>query len=223
MLRVLWRLLNDWGCRRLAAGIPPCEHALQRLEPPDGQWQPRQVLLFSGHMVDAPSRPAPRFPLDKVPLAEAEIGKNLDQLGAGPGDLALTQGSSGGDLIFAEACKDRGVRLQFMQPFPEAEFIERSVAPAAGDWRSRYYAVKAKLTEPIRCMPEELGPSDRDPFERCNLWMLHTALAFGPEKVRFICLWNGGGGDGPGGTLHMVKEVKKRAGQVVWLDTRKLW
>lgn len=219
------RLLNDLGFRPdcVSAGIATFERPLQRLKPPEAQWQPRQVLLFSGHMVDAPDRPTPRFPLDKVPLAEAEIATALDQLSVGPDDLALTQGASGGDLIFAEACQARGIRLQLMQPFPEAEFIERSVVPAAGDWRSRFYAVNAKLTQSIRCMPKELGPSKRDPYERCNLWLLYTALAHGPEKVRFVCLWNGGDGDGPGGTADMMEEVKKRTGQVVWLDTRRLW
>jgi len=218
------RLLQDLGFRPdcVAAGIATFERALQRLNSPEQQ--PRQILLFSGHMVDAPGRSTPRFPLAKVPLAEAAIANALDQLGVGPEDLAFTQGASGGDLIFAEACQARGVKLQLLQPFPEPDFIERSVAPAAGDWRSRYYAVKAKLAQerPPRCMTKELGESERDPYERCNLWLLNTALAYGPEKVRFVCLWNGGDGDGPGGTRHMVEEVKKRTGQVVWLDTRKL-
>jgi hypothetical protein len=38
-----------------------------------------------------------------------------------------------------------------------------------------------------------------------------------------VCLWNGGGGDGPGGTAHMYNEVKRRTGRVTWLDTRTLW
>jgi tetratricopeptide (TPR) repeat protein len=219
------RLLNDLGFRpdHVAAGIKTFERNLQRLKRPTETWQPRQVVLFSGHMVDAPDRATPRFPLDKVAIAEAEIAKALDKLGAGSDDLALTQGASGGDLIFAEACLALGVKLQLMQPFTEPEFIERSVAPAAGDWRSRFYAVKAKLTQPALCMQTELGVAARNPFERCNLWLLYTALAYGPEKVRFVCLWNGGGGDGPGGTAQMMEEVKKRTGQVVWLDTRKLW
>jgi tetratricopeptide (TPR) repeat protein len=219
------RLLNDLGFRpeQVAAGIKTFERGLERLKKPAETWQPRQVLLFSGHMVDAPDRPTPRFPLDKAPIAEAAIAKALDKLGAGPEDLALTQGASGGDLIFIEACQTRGVRVQLLQPFKEPEFIERSVAPAAGDWRSRFFAVKGKLTLPTLCMPNELGPSKRDPFERCNQWLLYTALAYGPEKVRFVCLWNGGGGDGPGGTQHMREEVKKRTGRVDWLDTRKLW
>lgn len=73
-------------------------------------------------------------------------------------------------------------------------------------------------------MPEVLGPLPQgaDPYERCNLWLLYTALALGIDKVRFICLWNGEGGDGPGGTAHMYREVNDRTGQVTWIDTGKL-
>ena len=37
-------------------------------------------------------------------------------------------------------------------------------------------------------MPDELGPLPNgvDPFERCNLWLLYTTLAWGVDKVRFI-------------------------------------
>ena len=48
-------------------------------------------------------------------------------------------------------------------------------------------------------------------------------INYGLNRVRFICLWNGGGGDSTGGTAHMVREVKRRTGQVSWLDTRQLW
>ena len=86
------------------------------------------------------------------------------------------------------------------------------------------------LCLPPRVMPDELGPLPRDShgnelnaFERCNLWLLNSALACGIKRTRFICLWNGSGGDGPGGTAHMMDEVQQRTGQVTWLDTRKLW
>jgi hypothetical protein len=74
-------------------------------------------------------------------------------------------------------------------------------------------------------MPDELGPLPEgvDPFERCNLWLLYTALACDTDKVRAIVLWNGSGGDGPGGTEHMCKEVQRRTGRVTWLDTRQLF
>ena len=68
-------------------------------------------------------------------------------------------------------------------------------------WRERYYELSAGAKEPPQIMPDQLGPlpkGGKDPFERCNLWLLCTALASGVDKVRFVCLWNGGGGDGPG-------------------------
>lgn len=32
---------------------------------------PRNVVLFSGHMIDAPGRKTPRFPADVEPIAPA--------------------------------------------------------------------------------------------------------------------------------------------------------
>ncbi|WP_418646958.1 hypothetical protein ACNQFN_15845 [Thauera butanivorans] len=188
--------------------------------------QPDRVFLFSGHMIDAPDRPSPRFPPDKEGAAAREIAAALDRHHAGPGDLALAQAAAGGDLLFLEACRRRGVRCQILLPFDEPQFIQRSILPSADGaaWAQRYLALKAELAVAPRIMPAELGPLPEgvDPFGRCNLWLLHSALAFGADKVRFICLWNGGGGDGPGGTAHMYQEVKRCAGQVDWIDTRTL-
>jgi hypothetical protein len=187
---------------------------------------PRQVFLFSGHMIDTPDRPTPRFPPEKAPLAARRIGEALDASAAGPQDLALAQGASGGDILFLEACHARGVRMLLMQPFPEPEFIERSILPAADGerWRERYLALRAALAEPPRVMPDAPGPhvDATNRYERCNLWMLDTALSWGAERLRFICLWNGAGGDGPGGTAFMVEAVRRRHGHVTWIDTRTL-
>lgn len=192
-----------------------------------GSPQPRQVLLFSGHMIDAPGRMPPRFPPEKEPIATQKIAEALGQLNAGPDDLALTQGACGGDLLFTEACQQRGVKVHWLQPFREPDFIQLSVARCGEAWRGRYLNARAGLAAPIHSAPDVLGEAspnapDGYPYERCNLWLLYTALAFGADKVRFICLWNGKGGDGRGGTAHMFNEVKRRAGQVMWLDTRLL-
>jgi tetratricopeptide (TPR) repeat protein len=222
-------LLQDLGFRpdTVAAGIATFARALERVQKPEERWQPRQVLLFSGHRIDAPDRKTPRFPPDKEDVAAQAIGAGLDQLGAGSEDLALSQAAAGSDLLFIEACQKRGVCCQILLPLIEPEFIERSILPSTGGekWRNRFYAMKSKLTEPIRIMPDELGPLPKgvNPFERCNLWLLYSALTCGIDKVRFVTLWNGGGGDGPGGTAHMYNEVKRRTGRVTWLDTRKLW
>ena len=193
---------------------------------------PDKVFLFSGHMIDTPDRLIPRFPADKEDRAAARIGEALDRLGAGPNDLAIAQGAAGGDILFGEACLARGVSLQLLLPLPEPEFLAASVLPCCGGdaWRRRYLALRARLTLPPRIMSDELGPlpldlsgKPGDPFERCNRWLLYSALAPGRDRLRFICLWNGDGGDGAGGTAHMVREVTRRTGQVAWLNTRELW
>jgi tetratricopeptide (TPR) repeat protein len=227
--RAQLELLNELGFNpdRVQAGLAVFDRVLGKLNTPESKWEPRQVILFSGHMIDAPDRRTPRFPADKEEVAAQKIAEALESFRAGVEDLALCQAAAGGDQLFLEACQKRGVRCQILLPLPESEFIERSILPSAqGDsWRQRYFQLKERLMDPIRIMPDELGPlpSGVDPFERCNLWLLYTTLAWGIEKARFVCLWNGGGSDGPGGTEHMYNEVKKRTGQVTWIDTRKLW
>jgi len=226
--RAQLELLKDLGFHpeNVDAGMATFDRAVQKLAKPEDRWQPRQVFLFSGHMIDTPGRQSPRFPAEKESAAAQKIAEALDKLRAGPDDLALTQGACGGDLLFTEACQQRGVKVQWLQPFREPEFIEKSVICGGETWRQRYFDAKAKLAVPIRHAPDALGEppptSSGYPYERCNLWLLYTALAYGIDKVHFVCLWNGGGGDGLGGTAHMYQEVKRRTGQVTPIDSRNL-
>jgi len=183
-------------------------------------FRPRKLLLFSGHMIDAPDRRTPRFPAAMAQAAQTRIEETLDDLGAAAADIGLTQGAAGGDLLFAEACQRRHVPLQLLLPLPEPAFIDASVLPSAdgAQWKQRYLAVKAALSVPPQVMPAVPG----DPFEACNEWLLATAVHSGAAELHFICLWNGGGGDGPGGTAHMVREVQQLNGRVTWIDTRAL-
>ena len=198
--------------------------------PPPTAFVPRQVLLFSGHIVDAPGRPAPRFPPDKVPAAAAAIARVLDDLAAGPADLGLTQGAAGGDLLFVQACVERGVRVQLLLPLPEPEFIAQSIECASDGpaWRRRWFELRSRLGTVPKLLADKPAEADgpalaaANVFERCNEWLMATALAYGADTLRLICLWDGGGGDGPGGTAHMVAEARAVAAQTIWIDTRTL-
>ncbi|WP_213954933.1 MULTISPECIES: hypothetical protein [unclassified Variovorax] len=184
---------------------------------------PNQVLLFSGHMIDAPDRKTPRFPADKEPIAREAIEALFDQLAAGPQGLAICGGACGGDLLFAEAALARGVALEMYLPFDVSTFLPKSVTFAGGDWLSRFKAAKAACE--LHILPAERGAlkDGEDPYEQNNLWMLEAASRFGTEKVQFICLWDGKGGDGPGGTQHLMEEVRNRHGHTHRLDTTQLW
>ncbi|HTN72123.1 MAG TPA: TRAFs-binding domain-containing protein, partial [Methylomirabilota bacterium] len=220
-------LLKDLDFRtpEAEAGLAVLNRALARINPPEKAWVPRQVFIFSGHMIDAPDRKEPRFPPDKEKIAAAAIAAKLDELKAGEGDLAFCGGTCGGDLLFAEACLERGLGLDVRIPFDEPTFLHNSVAFAGENWVERYYQMKSSQKTKLYVMPDEQGPAPNgvNPYARNNFWRLYTALAWGPDKVRFICLWNRKSGGGVGGTQHMVETVQKYSGRVYIVDTTKLW
>ena len=184
---------------------------------------PRNVFLFSGHMIDAPGREHPRFPADKEPIAGEAIARTLAEEGAGPGDLAICGGACGGDLIFAEAALAQGLALELYIPFEVPTFLTESIDFAGANWRQRFLTARSHAA--LHIMSEELGPlpAGQNAYESDNLWMLAAATRFGAERLAFICLWNGEGGDGPGGTRHLLEQARAMTGRVYWLDTRKLW
>lgn len=197
--------------------------------PAAGHNNPKQVLLFSGHMIDAADRKQPRFPPGAESAAAAAIAAAIARLSVGPDDVGISEGAAGGDILFAEALLAHGASLDLRLPFHTAEFAEKSVAYKkaldADSWPKRFETLLKHKRVTIREMPDERDalPQANNPYEQCNLWMLRDALAYGAARVRFICLWDGSAGDGPGGTAHMMREIEKAGGTVIWLDTRILW
>jgi tetratricopeptide (TPR) repeat protein len=186
--------------------------------------EPPHVFLFSGHMVDHPARQNPRFPPDMVEEAGQKIRESLDKLEAGAHDLAITAGAAcGGDILFIEACLERDMRVEIYLPFNEAAFIEESVSFAGDDWVARFHSIRRYPNVTVHLQPDRLGPVPKgdNSYERNNRWALYSALTYGIERVRLIVLWNGQGGDGPGGTGHMVQEVRRLGGIAEHLDTSK--
>lgn len=184
---------------------------------------PKNVVLFSGHMIDARDRKSPRFPPEKEPVAATAIANTLAEIGVTQGDLAICGGACGGDLLFAETCLARGMALELYIPFDEPTFLVNSVDFADADWHDRYLAAKSRAT--LHVMPDEFGPLQEgdNAYERNNRWMLDAADRFGGDRMAFISLWNGQGGDGPGGAQHLLEEARRKTARIYWLDTRKLW
>ena len=185
--------------------------------------EPAHVVVFSGHMIDDPKvrgegkeKPA-RFPPAKFEAAAARIRAALDEVGAGAGDLGLCGGASGGDLLFAEACLERGMRVELRLAHVENEFLAESVTFADPDhrWEHSFTRVAENPCTTVLIIPVELGPAPKgvSVHDRCNRWILYSALSQGLLRASCITLWNGEPGDGPGGTQNMVELVRKLTGR----------
>ena len=142
----------------------------------------------------------------------------IDRSGWGPGNtvrdrqLQATGSSAQHAMLLRE-----GMRLELRLARAEPEFLKESVTFADPDhrWERSYQAVKVHEATTVRVMPDELGPTPEgvSVHDRCNRWMLDSALSMGVQKMSFITVWNGEPGDGAGGTQHMVELVSTRTGR----------
>jgi hypothetical protein len=119
------------------------------------------------------------------------------------------------------------MRLEVRLARRENEFLAESVtfADFGRHWEQSYNAVTQHPATVLLVMPDELGltPEGVSVHDRCNRWMLYSALSSGLRRTFFVTLWNGEAGDGPGGTQHMVEQVKKLTGrQPVIIDPARL-
>ncbi|MEQ8971925.1 MAG: TRAFs-binding domain-containing protein [Coleofasciculus sp. C1-SOL-03] len=186
--------------------------------------EPTQVILFSGHMIDSPTREQPRFPAAMEHEARRKIEETLDKLNPSTNCLAIAPGAAcGGDILFIEACLKRNVKVEVFLPFAPAQFIAESVSFAGDNWTSRFYTIQNHPNVSFHLQPERLGdvPIGDNAFQRNNRWALYSTLMYGIDRVRLIVLWNGKGGDAPGGTGDMVHQVRHLGGVVEHIDTTK--
>lgn len=182
--------------------------------PPGGPTEQRsafeQVVLVTGHMVDVPGRSAPRFPPSEEPAVTRAVGESLDRFGAGKGALLVSGGARGADIIAAEQALARGAEVWLLLPLPDEEFIAASVELPSGNWTERYRSLRRRC--PTWFQAEELPPAldDEDVFERNNDWCLQVARAQAPPgRLRVIAVWDGGRGDGRGGTADLVERARR--------------
>jgi hypothetical protein len=190
----------------------------------DDAENPSQIFLFAGHMLDQPNRSKPRFPAEMEHEATQRLQAALEKLGANSNCIAIAPGlACGGDLIFVEACLQRSMKINIYLPFEPAKFVRDSVSFAGDLWVERFYTALNHPNITLHLQPDRLGavPLGDDPYERNNRWALYSTLVYDVRSVRLIVLWNGQGGDGPGGTADMVQQVRQLGGIVEHIDTTK--
>ncbi len=191
-----------------------------------------RVIVFSGHRLDTPGRAQPRFPATPESIARATqmirdaVEAEKELAGGGPIE-GVAGGASGGDILFHEICLELGVPTTLMLAVPRDDYAAASVADAGPEWMERFRALVERLEVKLLSQTKELPGwlaerGDYSIWQRNNRWMLHTGLSRSDVDASLIVLWDGKGGDGPGGTEDMVRLAKSRGVRTVHLPAAEL-
>ena len=184
-----------------------------------------RYILFTGHMIDKSDRKHPRFPAAKESAAKEHIRKAVLQIkdkSSGP-LLGIAGGACGGDILFHEVCDELGIETEFLLALPPEEFINHSVSFAGHKWVDRFWNIYNR--EKHLLLPhgkELLEKKDGSLWQENNHWILDSALKNGGENMTLIALWDGKGGDGTGGTDHMVNTAKDKGAAIVIISVHDL-
>lgn len=178
-------------------------------------------ILFTGHMIDAKDRDAPRFPPYKEQNVRQEIEKHVRNLKVRSKDslFGIAGGACGGDILFHELCLEMNIPSEIYLAMPIPQFKEESVSFAGKTWENRFDKLTERLT--VHILPESNANDKSDNvWARANLWMLQSALKEGGKHMTLLALWDGKGGDGDGGTEHMVEVAKKGKATIEIIDIK---
>jgi tetratricopeptide (TPR) repeat protein len=204
-----------------------------------------RVLLFAGHMIDAPGREKPRFPPYGELVAREKIKDAVvKEMNTGAGVVcAYAGGASGGDILFQEVCAELGITTRLYLAIPAPYYVTTSVASAGSQWIERFWTIHQEHSRrnQVRVLNEAAGfeidnlpawlrsKHDYSIWQRNNLWMLFNALdegwdpKTGDPNLTLIALWDGKGGDGPGGTGDLVKKVENLGARCEIIKTKELF
>ncbi|MGF1667069.1 MAG: hypothetical protein ACFCVC_12450 [Acidimicrobiia bacterium] len=172
-------------------------------------------VVFSGHMIDSADRTTPRFPPDHVARVDAAVRSAVDSI-TDPEAEAFSGAASGGDLLFCIAWLEGGRRLTVFLPRETEAFLDESVSSAGEEWVQHFaFVVEHPATTLIG--PEPGMDELEDPHTPNNLRMLERARQAAPP-IRGVFVWDGAGGDGPGGTGHMVRAVRESGGEATVIE-----
>ena len=87
--------------------------------------RPARIALFSGHRVDGPNRPTPRFPSERVSACHSALAEFI---AAEKIDVGYSSAANGGDLIFIDELLKQGCGAHVVIPFAEEQFRNTTLA-----------------------------------------------------------------------------------------------
>lgn len=167
---------------------------------------PPTAVVVSGHMVDTPDRPSPRFPPDQVPRVTAEVRRALLRWEVGPGTTVISGGARGADIIAAEAALACGAQVLLCLALPPEQFEEGSVVLPDSDWSARFHALRERAEVRVLAGTAGSSPAD-DVYARTNEWMIGLGRSLAGGRPHAVVVWDGREGDGDGGTADFLRRL----------------
>ena len=174
-----------------------------------------EVLYYAGHIIAPPDRDG-RFRAEQEDHVRGEIERYLD---AHRPSIAYGSLAAGADILFAEACIEKGIELHAILPFNLDDFVEQSVAPSGGNWKERF----DRCLEHFKNSPGGLQQvvtyaTDGKFLQDESLYMYGAQLAMGlallrasvlGTGMRMAVVYDGKGGTGVGtdGSIAMWEEL----------------
>ena len=164
------------------------------------------VVVVSGHMIDAPDRKEPRFPPSRVERVARELEQAFDAWGVGAGTTILCGGARGADILAAEVGLRRGASVYVCLALPPDDFERGSVALPGTDWAARFRSVLERAEVEINAGADDATTDGADVFGRANARLVELANSRA-DRPHAALVWDGGRGDGPGGTADLVRRL----------------
>ena len=181
-----------------------------------------RVVVFAGHMIDQPGRLKPRFPNYLAPQIYQKIADILERLDA---RIGLSSAACGSDILFLEAMLKREGEINIILPFIKEEFIKSSVSIIPGtDWSQRFETVLEQAAQVIIASDNRVS-GNAMVYEYANLLLdglaILRAKMLDAELIPLV-VWDGGAGDGPGGTSSLIQHWRSHGLEPEIIDINRL-
>lgn len=162
------------------------------------------VLVYTGHMIDAPGRARPRFEPHMEGAVRADIQSRIESLApvASYGSAAC-----GADILCLECVRELGGEMHIILPFPVEQFRETSVdLREDADWSRRFDRLLEDADE-VLVIGEKPPAGESSTYEYANLIMTGLARLRAQmldTSMRGVAIWDGQASGEPGGTASVI-------------------
>ncbi len=167
-----------------------------------------QVIVYTGHRIDANDRSSACFPAEKMPYVKSEI---RHQLGAFSSAICIGSAANGADLLFAEAALENGFDLHIVLPYNRDVFRQESVKADDDIWFELYDTVLDKAKSLIE-LAEFSSYSQDTIYDFANRYITGMALsraASTMSKVKGLAVFDGVESALVGGTYSALELWKQ--------------